>query len=557
MVDKPVRSPWDKEPFIDHGAAAERAIAAAQASRVDVNGAPVTSYARKVFDEETSKVRDAVSGDRNHTLFKAACNLFEVVAARALDETTVWNALIDACRSNGLTNDDGESSVSATIKSARRRGLDNPRDLSHVGTKTNGAYLESAPVQSIGLDTVLQIERGFWTQRESLQQIYIGALARMCSPWAVLGYCAARVLTLVRPTTVLPPIIGEGSLNWFCAITANSGGNKTSSAAVAKKLVNEYVLQRNLGSGEGIVDAYVKPANKETGEPKGLYESVMFWADEIDNMRTLGARTGSTLTSILRSGFSGQTLGFSNRTASNLHLEEQTYRMTLAVNVQAARAGALMDDIHGGTLQRFMWFPAGDPRITPEVPLMPGALKLPSHSAWLYPRELSVPYEAVELIRDEHARRNREEADVLDGHALFVREKFAYALAVLDGRDQMTSEDWRLSGIASRVSDHTRNWVTEQLKQSTEDEASERGRLQGVSAVAADEEKTYRGTQRLNRIGSWALKKIASHKGISPRDLNHASVSRDRPYLPAALEMLQRSGLVKQDDRKRWVKVDD
>lgn len=550
------RMPWDEEPFIDHKAATEAAIAAAQSPRVDINGAPVTSYARKAFDEETAKVRDNIDA-RNNALFKSTAALFEIVAAGALDETTVWNAMIDACHTNGLIRDDGEHSVTATIKSARRHGMDNPRDLSHVGTKVNGFTLINEPVQSVSLDTVIQIERGFWTQRESLQHIYLGALARMCSPWAVLGYCAARVLTLVRPVTVLPPLIGgPGSLNWFCAITANSGGGKSSVAAVARELVDEYVLQRNLGSGEGMIDAYVKPADKETGAPRGRHESVMFVADEIDNMHALGMRAGSTLSSILRTGFSGGTLGFSYRTASDMHLDAQSYRMTLAVNVQAARAGALMDDIHGGTLQRFMWFPSTDPRITPEIPLMPGALELPPHSAWLYPRELTIPYEAVELIRDEHARRNREESDTLDSHALFLREKFAYALAVLDGRDEMSSEDWRLAGIASRVSDHTRGWVAGQLKQFTEDEASERGRLQGVSATAADEEKTFRASQRINRIAAWALKKIADHKGISPRELHNAMASRDRPYLPAALEMLQRSALIEQDNRKRWVKTD-
>jgi hypothetical protein len=516
----------------------------------------VRTYAQTALNEETTRLNMAAKGTRNDVLFTATANLFEFVAAGALDESIVLDAMREGCRINGHEQDDGVAMVEGTIRSARRRGLDNPRDLSHVGTKSNGFHLEDTPVQSVKLDTVTQLERGFWTQRESLQQIYLGALARMCSPWAVLGHCAARALALVRPATVLPPIIGgPGSLNWFCAIAANSGDGKTSSSSVAWELVNEPVIQRNLGSGEGIVDAYVKPADKETGAPKGLHESVMFMADEIDNMRALGSRTGSTLTSILRSGFSGQTLGFSNRTASNLHLEAQSYRMTLVVNVQAARAGALMDDKHGGTLQRFMWFPASDSRITADIPLMPAALELPSFTSWQYPRELQVPYEAIELIRDEHVRRNRGEGGALDGHALFVREKFAYALAVLDGRDVMSSDDWRLAGIASRVSDHTRNWVAAELDKATDDEASERGRLQGVSSVAADEEKTFRSTQRVTRIGSWALEKIAAQKGISPRDLNRAVAARDRPYLPAALDMLRNSGLIEQDGHKRWIRV--
>ena len=301
------------------------------------------------------------------------------------------------------------------------------------------------------------------------------------------------------------------------------------------------------------MDAYVKPADKQTGDPAGLHESVMFVADEIDTMHALGSRAGSTLPAILRSGFSGEALGFSYRQASKLHLEAQTYRMTLAVSVQPARAALLMDDANGGTLQRFMWFPGTDVRVTSQIPLMPGALEMPPFTAWQYPRELKIPYEAVELIRDERSRAMQGANDVIDGHALFIREKFAYALAVLDGRDEMSLEDWVLAGIAAKVSDHTRNWVAAQLEAIKDDDATERGRLQGVSSNAADEEKTYRSGQRTHRIAAYALKKIGSD-GISNRDLSRAVMSRDRPYLPAVLVMLQGDGVIAQEGTQ-WRKI--
>lgn len=555
MPDKSDRLPWEKEPYVDHAAATRRAIAAAQVRYTDPNSPAVQTYAQKALRDEADLVGRATGG-RNNQLFKSTAALFELVAVGALDETIVVNAMRDACRANGYEQSDGAKAVEDTIKSGRRHGLDNPRDLSHIGTRTNGFSLAVEPLKTI--ETVIDIERGFWTRRESLKQIYIAALARMCSPWAVLGYCAARVLALVRPHTLLPPLIGgPGSLNWFCAIAANSGGGKGSAASSSRELVNEYVMQRNLGSGEGVIDAYVKPANKETGEPKGLHESVMFVADEVDTMHALGSRTGSTLPGIIRSGFSGETLGFSYRAASNMHLEAQTYRMTLVISVQPARAGALMDDTNGGTLQRFMWFPGTDPRISSDIPVMPGALELPGFGAWLYPRELTVPYEAIELIRDERSRAMRGERDVIDGHALFIREKFAYALAVLDGRDAMSLDDWQLAGIASRVSDHTRSWVAAQLERATEDEATERGRLQGVSSVAADEEKSFRATQRINRIANKALEKIkkVGDKGMTRGDLNNGIAYRDRPYLQGALDMLARNGIINraEDKRERWM----
>jgi hypothetical protein len=101
---------------------------------------------------------------------------------------------------------------------------------------------------------------------------------------------------------------------------------------------------------------------------------------------------------------------------------------------------------------------------------------------------------ARELILSERAKGMRGETEALDGHALFVREKFAYALAVLDGRVTMTDEDWQLSGVAMKVSDHTRDWVAARLAEAAERDAAELGRLRGITGQAADEEKIYRQT---------------------------------------------------------------
>lgn len=560
MTDKPVRLPWETKPYVDGTVATERALAAAQTPRGATNGAAVTGWARTALETETKRVVSATQGHaggegRNNILFSAAANLYEIVAAGALDETVVENELRNAMRNNGYETDKGIGPITATLKSARRRGFDNPRDLSGVGTKTSSGEKPPPPPT---LDTVPQIERGFWTSRDSLQAIYLAALSRMCSPWAALGHCAARALTSVRPNAMLPPLIGEGSLNWFCAIAAPSGGGKGASGTLARTMVKTFILQRNLGSGEGIIDAYVKPADKETGEPKGLHEAIMFLADEIDTMDALGKRSGSALMGTLRSGFSGETLGFSNRTASSLHLEAQTYRMTFIVNVQPARAGALMDDMHGGTLQRFMWFPGTDSRITIETPPMPASLEIPAPGAWQYPRELKIPYEAVELIRDERARAMRGETDVLDGHSLFIREKFAYALALLDGRDEMTLEDWRLAGIASRVSDHTRQWVSTQLEKAQEDDAAKRGTLQGVSSAASDEKRSNIAATTHRRIEDlmWKHVKESGTKGLSRTEINRRLAGRDKYHLQAGLENLAAQGLVKITAKDRWVSTD-
>lgn len=401
-------------------------------------------------------------------------------------------------------------------------------------------------------------ERNFWTKLDPLQQIYETALARMVSPWAVLAHCAARALTLVRPNATLPPIIGgKGSLNWFAAIASKSGGGKGSAAKVARELIPGPVRERNLGSGEGLRDAYHKPAVRSGSkviEPPERHEAVMFNADEIDQLAALGARNGSTLMAMLRAGFSGETIGFSY-VKNNLHLDEHSYRMTLVLSTQPARAGVLLNDHGGGTPQRFMWFPGTDARITAEAATIYKItpLTLPKPSEWQYPRELTIPDEAHWMIVRNRAKAARGEGgDALDGHALFCREKFAYALALLDGRVKMTADDWQLSGIAAEMSTLTRDWVARELATASEDEARERGRVQGVAGAAADEEKAHQTVQRSQRIARWVLTKLNAEP-MTKRELTLSITSRDRLWLAPALESLADQGLITFDkDANKW-----
>jgi hypothetical protein len=412
-----------------------------------------------------------------------------------------------------------------------------------------------------GVLNVEHLERNFW-ERDSLKTIYDGALARMCSPWAVLAYCAARALALAKPRVTLPPLVGgPGSLNWFAAVAAWSGGGKGSAMRVARELVAEFVLTRNLGSGEGLVDAYIKTPGRGADEPE-LYDSVMFVADEVDTLAALSARTATTLPGYLRSAFTGDTLGASNRKASSLHIRENTYRLTLVVNVQPARAGALLDDAYGGMLQRFMWFPGVDARVSAESRGLPARLALPGWAGfWANGREVELPQGADTLIREERAKAQRGEVDHLDTHALFIREKFAYALAILDGRDAMTSEDWELAGIAAAVSGCTRDWVGVELARARDEEASERGRLQGVSQAAAGVSKTQAERQRSNLIAGWIVDqlKVAGKQGMSEGDLRRAAPSSYRHSIVPVLGVLTDQGRVakieraKGDRSDRWV----
>lgn len=394
------------------------------------------------------------------------------------------------------------------------------------------------------------IESGFWDSRESLQMIYTTALSKMCSPWAVLAQCAARALTQVRPHVTLPALIGgPGSLNWFAAVVARSGGGKGAAAACARLLVPAPIVVRNVGSGEGIVAAFGQPA--PDGSMAEVRESVMFTADEVDTLAALNTRTASTTLAVLRSGFSGETLGFSYAAREKRrHIPAGTYRMTMVISVQPTRAGWLLADSGGGTPQRFQWFPGSDPRISRDRPWETGPLTLPAAVEWQYPREIFIPQEAGDLIINEHVKRQNDSEEALDGHALYCREKFAYALAVLDGRVTMTLEDWQLSGIAAAVSAYVREQTVEAIKEASRIDAIERGEIRGIELHSAEQARGAEEMNQVVRVVRWIVKKVdeAMPDGITIGALRKLANSRDYHRLDAALTGALSDGLVQQLD---------
>lgn len=419
------------------------------------------------------------------------------------------------------------------------------------------------------LDIYTEEEAQFWLSRPSLTRIYNSSIARMCGPWAVLGHCAARALTIVRPYATTPAIIGgPGSLNSYFIITGVSGSGKSAAEEVARELVDIPVEQRSLGTGEGFIEAFIRPANKETGEPPGYYESVMFVADESDTISALKNRSGSTLEGILKEAWTAKRIAFGYRGRNDEKLNAHTYRVTLVIGAQPTKCDWILNDNGGGFPQRFMWFPsrdrraweayeaaeadveAGKPSPSTELPLW--QLDLPSWREWEYSKTVAIPDEARKLIRlaAAQAHLDRQE-NPLDGHALFCRLKFAYALTVLDGRSDMTLEDWELAGVASRVSEKVRAWVISCMGDVAHRDAEEQGRLRGVSAAASDDEKAFQERERERRLMDLVLSRLAE-KPMTEGALKKVLNSRERGRVSAVLVALSSIGRIVLEDGQ-WV----
>ncbi|AGM30034.1 hypothetical protein MABM_49900 [Mycobacteroides abscessus] len=518
-------------------------------------------YYRAALEKEMVEMASTGEGRRNDQLNISAFNLGQLVP-HGLTEDEVIDSLTAAARSTaGTPMTDRE--IERTIRSGLDSGRQQPRYAENTCyTPVAAGPVDVPPTEPPRID-VRDYEGDFWQSRTSLSTVYTAALAGMCSPWAVLACCAARALALVDPHIKLPAIIGSrgGSLNWFAMLAAESGGGKSTAMEIAEELIPMAIKTLNLGSGEGLIEAFGERNDDGTvKDPVAGHRSILFSVDEIDSYSAVAGRSGSTVMPILRSAFTGGSLGFAYRKGNRLPvLPAHSYRMTLVCAAQPGRTRAMFADADGGTPQRFMWFPATDPRIAAVRPTFNGALYLPPVTDWQYPATLRVPSECEGLIVTTRASQARGETAALNSHALFAREKFAYALAILDGRSAMDSEDWRLSGVAAAVSDAVRQWVLDQLAASEAEEARQKGRLQGVAKSAADIEKAVEDgalmARSIEKVSE--LLRKAGDDGLTGREVRRKLAARLQPFSEQALAVLQADGKahanVAAGRAQRWV----
>lgn len=510
------------------------------------------AYVDAVVRREIEAVAAAVEGTRNDTLNRAAFNVGTLVAGGEIAASEAASAIQSAAVGAGLS----ESEARATIASAFRAAAQSPRtappptvrddDLSWVN-KATGEIAAPAPVKA-------DIE-AFWSARDDLGIIRQAARARMASPWAVLGVVLARVITVTPPDVVLPPLVGgHGSLNLFIGLVENSGGGKGAATAAARDAIDiEFTDGRehevNVGSGEGIIHAFVRP--ERGGGQSTHHVAALVSIAEIDTLTATSKRQGATIMPILRSGWSGERLGFQNADASRrLHVEGHTYRLTLVAGIQPGRADALLGDSDGGTPQRFIWLPAGDAEAPDAPPPMPAPLAwkgIGQRVADAFSGLTTMRLAPVigDTVRAERLARLRGHApDHLGGHDTFCRVKLAAAFALLDGRLEVTDADWDLSGVMHGVSIATREATAEGLRRSKAD----RNRSAGVAdAERAEAAAEVAEAKALKRVSRWVVARLSAGPATGGA-LRRSAASRDRPHLEAALTALVATGQINAEN---------
>jgi len=414
----------------------------------------------------------------------------------------------------------------------------------------------------------------FWQAREVHDHIRRAARARLVSPDALLGAVLARTCQHTDHRFVLPAIVGRvGSLNVLVALAGRSGGGKGSVLDESGELIGHTVdssqfrtWSTGVGSGEGMVRAFFESAPDPDDKRRRImvrrYESVLIRVDEGETIRRLAERSGQTTLEKFRQAFSGEALG-ETYADGRPGLAAHDYRLALIMAVQPELARFILDDHIGGTPQRFLWLSTGDPSAPgiDDRPAHPGPLdwQPPSfHAPGIggrvqlvagYRRALIGVDQAIadELVKARHAELvGTAKVDPLDAHAGLVRLKTAGLLAILDGRLDVTQEDWRLAGIVTATSRAVRCWLQAQITTlarrqdwaQNERHAERAGRVANATAAAS---------AGVTRVAAVIGRHVHRHGGgevCSRRCLTQAVQSSDRDQFAAALGHATAAGWV-------------
>jgi hypothetical protein len=343
-----------------------------------------------------------------------------------------------------------------------------------------GRWVEVAPeelAEAHGLEVIdrpLVVPQPFdlWRARSLLAAVQRAAHSRQRSPHAVLGAVLARLGAAVSHTIRLPAIVGAPSpLSVFTLLVGPAGVGKGGTYAISKELLPlPDVYEIPPGSGEGLVEALFDFVEDEKGKQQKIQvrHSVIVYVDEGEVLTQLGSRSGATLLPTLRTAWSGYELGASNASRERTRrVPAGQYTFGVVMGIQPERAGPLLADAAAGLPQRFLWTPATDAAI-PDVPTpWPGALSLQptppldhyaQRDATGYIRHyMQVVDEIVSEIReaDLAVARGRQCADVMAAHGYLLQLRVAALLALVEGRMEVSVDDWHIARHIKSHSDAT------------------------------------------------------------------------------------------------------
>lgn len=334
-----------------------------------------------------------------------------------------------------------------------------------------------------------------------LQHIKQAAHSRGLRAPLVLQNVMARILLELPPGWMLPPHVGSlASLNLFFASVGVSSAGKSASTKLAGELLGLVGAEQKrqilpVGTGEGMTDAYLDYGNKGADGMPALVPNpaFMFIVDEVETLSQMALRSGTTLPSLMKTAGTGGALGQTNAKAGgrNRHVPDDSYRLTMMVNVQPAMSGPLLDGAKSGLPQRFLWLNAADPdapRVPADMPEYPGPLDWEMPGEGHPDRIVNYPESVIEEVKQIHLdEQNNPDSSKMQGHLNLTRLKVAEVLAVLHGETDITEQWWGLAGRFVRESMRTVALCQEAVLAEAVEENTRRARASAHAQIITNE----------------------------------------------------------------------
>lgn len=357
---------------------------------------------------------------------------------------------------------------------------------------------EAADAGDVDTEGGINLPAEFWGARRWLTDLRAYAGSRRLDPDLLLGAVLARIAALVPAGTGFDTGVhsDRASLNLLVAGVGPSGAGKSGALSAAEAIVpvpdRLDFVEGPLGSGEGLAEAFMGDAplpdqpskgGKLVTERRQVRRNALFHLDEGEALFRLSAQATNTTLQTLRSVAMGRAIGTLNASAERRR-RVRDYHAGVFVGWQPATIGPLLADVPGGTPQRFLFLSSG-PRPThrPACTAVP-KLDLPPHFVPVaFPAHLK---DKIARLLDEHddAVLNSTDAD-WESHAVFMRAKLAALLCVIECRQRVTDDDWRLAGILVDTSRRVRDWLRRAAERQSEADRQTRIEERAATAEAA------------------------------------------------------------------------
>lgn len=423
----------------------------------------------------------------------------------------------------------------------------------------------------------------FWNARKIFLHIRRAAHSRACSGdvlfYTTLARMSGMISHHIRATT---GIGGRASLNVFAATVGASGAGKSTGSALTRELMpsphdpEDFYDGLPIGSGEGIAEAFMGVVEEKTdevhargprkGEPvtvkvrKQVRHNLYCYVDEGQTLAQLGQRTGSTLAETIRRAAVGEALGQTNASEDRRrYVAPGSYSMGLLAGFQPSTAVPLLADASTGTPQRFLWSWAEDPSIPDEPQPWPGAITDHlGHWRPTGPVDLDFPDDVKRMLWRERVARNRGEVEVseLDGHAGLMKVKLAAMFALLDGRGNVTGDDWGLAEMAWKSSCAVRDALVARAKREAE-VARELQEEAAVKLAVRTHDAKNAADLAVERVAQGLLRAAAKVPGgITYGALRKSIAGRERGLFEKALAVAVSRGWVVEENDRVCVRTD-